>query len=272
MEIKTIVLNEHAALTAMLHTPSTEMTAPAATKRAAMIICPGGAYQYCSARESDPPAIAFLEMGMQVFVLNYSTGANAAGKQPLCELAKAMKLVRENSDAWQIDANKVAVCGFSAGGHLAASLAVHWNDAEVADRCQVCDARQLRPDAVVLAYPVITAGEYAHKESIACVSRECGEAREYWSLEKQVCAQTPPVFLWHTMDDTCVPVENSFLFAASLHKAGVECECHFFASGAHGMSVATEEVSAASKNVHMWLRLCENWLTARFAYEKGEFK
>ena len=266
MRIEKIKLNDEASLTVMLHTPSPRMTSAAATRRAAVIICPGGAYEHCSARESDPPAIAFLEMGMQAFILNYSTGMNAAGKRPLCELAEAVKIVRENSEMWQIDARKIAVCGFSAGGHLAASLAVHWNDPEIMDRCHVQDARLLRPDAVILAYPVITTGEYANQASIARVSRGSRDNLEYWSLEKQVQTHTPPVFLWHTMDDDGVPVENSFLFARSLHRAGVDCECHFFASGPHGMSIATAEVDAASENVHMWLRLCRNWLRERFDF------
>lgn len=260
MDIKIIHLNEKATLTVMLHTASPNMTSLAATKRAAVIICPGGAYEYCSARESDPPAIAFLEMGMQVFVLNYSTGADAAGKRPLCELATAVKIVRDNSHDWQIDPHKILVCGFSAGGHLAASLAVHWNDSEIMERCHVQKADMMRPDAVILGYPVITAGRFAHKDSIDRVSAGNKCDVEYWSLETQIQSQTPPVFLWHTMDDGGVPVENSFLFAKSLHQAGVECECHFFASGPHGMSTATDEVDAASKSVHMWLELCRNWL------------
>lgn len=264
MRIEKIKLNDEAGLTVMLHTPTPEMASTAATKRAAVIICPGGAYEHCSERESDPPAAAFLEMGMQVLVLNYSTGMKAANKRPLCEIAETIKIVRENSERWQIDAHKIAVCGFSAGGHLAASLGVHWNDPEILKRCHVQDARLLRPDAVILAYPVITTGKYANQASIARVSGGSGENLEYWSLEKQVQAQTPPVFLWHTMNDDGVPVENSFLFVRSLHAAGIDCECHFLASGPHGMSIAAAEVDAASENVHIWLRLCHNWLREQF--------
>ena len=126
-----------------------------------------------------------------------------------------------------MDKHKIVVCGFSAGGHLAASLGVHWNDPDIMRRCEVKDAQMLRPDAMILGYPVITAGIFAHRESIQRVSQDCHEDECYWSLETQVTEQTPPAFLWHTMNDPAVPIENSFLFAEQLHQAGVDCECHF---------------------------------------------
>ena len=263
MIVKELQLPEYGTLEMMLHSPSVELNTAYATKRPAIIICPGGAYAFCSARETDPPAIAFLNMGFQVFLLRYPVGKRAGEKRPLFALASAIKLVREYADEWQTDPNRIAVIGFSAGGHLAASLGVHWNDPLLAEYCHVQDSRILRPDAMILAYPVITAGPYAHRESIETVSRGCRESN-YWSLETQVDEQTPPTFLWHTMDDGCVPVENSFLFAESLHKHRVACECHFFQSGPHGLSVATNEVASPSKNVHEWIHLCQNWLTSIF--------
>ena len=162
------------------------------------------------------------------------------------------------------------VCGFSAGGHLAASLGVHWDDPALAERCGVQDASVLRPDAMVLGYPVITAGQYAHRNSIVNVSRASGEPEQYWSLEENVSEKTPPTFLWHTMTDNSVPVENSLLFVQQLHRYGVACECHLFESGRHGMSVATREVDAASRAVHAWVGLCQTWLSARFGPLGGD--
>ena len=132
------------------------------------------------------------------------------------------------------------------------------------------DASVLRPDAMVLGYPVITAGQYAHRNSIVNVSRASGEPEQYWSLEENVSEKTPPTFLWHTMTDDVVPVENSLLFVQQLHRYGVACECHLFESGRHGMSVATREVDAASRAVHAWVGLCQTWLTARFGPLGGD--
>lgn len=270
MEIKQIDIAQNAILTAMLHTPNREMCGKEATRRAAMIICPGGGYGMVSKRESDPPAISFLNMGLQVFVLRYPIKENAGDKAPLEALARAIQIVRNSSEEWQIDPEKIAVCGFSAGAHLAGSLGVHWNDPEILTRCQAKKPEELRPNAMVLCYPVITAGEFSHVGSIQCVSRNCKENLDYWSLETQVDNQTPPTFLWHTMNDPEVPVENSFLFAEALHRCGVPCECHFYEKGYHGMSTATREVNAADESIHTWTALCRNWLSSHFGTLGGE--
>lgn len=118
--------------------------------RPAMVICPGGAYRWRSPREKDSPALEFLSMGYQVFVLEYSCGTEAAGFKPLRQLAGAVAHLRANHEAWQIDPEKIAVLGFSAGGHLAASLGAFWNDPELGFSADV------KPDALVLCYPVIS--------------------------------------------------------------------------------------------------------------------
>ena len=186
MILETIQISQNATLTAILHGPSEEMQSDTALRRPAVVICPGGAYEFCSVRESDAPASAFLNMGLQVFILLYSCGEDAGGKQPLAEAAQSVRLVRERADEWWIDPQKILICGFSAGGHLAASLGVHWDDPALAERCGVQDASVLRPDAMVLGYPVITAGQYAHRNSIVNVSRASGEPEQYWSLEENV--------------------------------------------------------------------------------------
>lgn len=270
MTVETIPISDRAVLTAYLHSASPDLQAPEAVSRAAVILCPGGRYAFCADVERDAPAIAFLNMGLQVFVLDYSVEPFAGDKRPLTELAMAVKLVREHSAEWQVDVHKVAVGGFSAGGHLAASLGVHWDDPQIAARCGLADGEMLRPDALVLCYPVITAGQYRHNASIECVSADCDEPLDYWSLETQVSASTPPVFLWHTVTDKTVPVENSLLFFEQLHAHGVPCEAHFFSEGPHGMSVATREVRHPSAAVHEWVRLCRNWLSARFGPLGGD--
>lgn len=264
MKIIAHTLPGGAQLNAYLHENVLNPEQGEETPRPAMILCPGGGYSFTSPREADPPAMAFLNMGFQVFILYYRVGDQAGNLQPMEDLARSVLWVRENSSAWNIDPCKVAVMGFSAGAHLACSLCVHWDDEELIRRCGAQSGKALRPDAMVLAYPVITAGEFAHQRSIELVSRDCERPREYWSLEKQVNEQTPPAFLWHTMSDASVPVENSFLLAQALHKAGVECECHFFPQGEHGMSVCTREVQTPSATVGMWIPLCRNWLEHRF--------
>ena len=257
-----------ATVTAYLADNLTEMGRDHAL-RPCLVICPGGGYQYCSQREAEPIALHFLPEGFHVFILNYSTEPHRYPTQ-LREAAGCMELIHQNASARHCDVSRIALLGFSAGGHLAASLGVHWDDPALAERCGVQDASVLRPDAMVLGYPVITAGQYAHRNSIVNVSRASGEPEQYWSLEENVSEKTPPTFLWHTMTDDVVPVENSLLFVQQLHRYGVACECHLFESGRHGMSVATREVDAASRAVHAWVGLCQTWLTARFGPLGGD--
>lgn len=260
MDIQTISLPTGATLTAYLHPRSAEMQNPYTASRATLILCPGGGYSMLSDRENVPPAMLFFNMGFQVFVLSYSVGAAAANRRPLEELGRSVQLVRANREAWNIDPNRVAVLGFSAGGHLAASLGVHWNDPVLLERCNAQDARALRPDALILAYPVITDGAFTHAETLQNISAARQEPPHYWALETHVTADTPPTFLWHTMDDACVPVENSILFLQALHRAGVPCECHLYMHGQHGLSVCTGEVDCGQSAAKSWIALCRTWI------------
>ena len=118
--------------------------------RPALVICPGGAYQWRSPREKDPVAFEFLSMGYQVFILEYSTEEKAKNFRPLKELAETVRTIRKNHEEWHIDPEKIAVLGFSAGGHLTASLGAFWNDPELGL------GEDSRPDALILCYPVIS--------------------------------------------------------------------------------------------------------------------
>ncbi len=266
MQVKTFSLKDGATLTAYLHTPSEEMTSSFCTARPAVIVCPGGAYTSLSDREADPPALEFLNMGFQSFILRYHVGAEARHKQSLKDLAQAVLYLRAHAGTLHIDVNKIAVLGFSAGAHLAASLGVHWNDPVIAATCDVTESSLLRPNAMILGYPVITAYQFAHQGSIETVSADCSEPLDYWSLERCVTPQTPPTFLWHTMNDPCVPMENSLLFAQALHAANVPAECHIFPDGPHGMTTCTQEVDTPSVHTRQWLILCEMWLKELFGH------
>lgn len=228
--------------------------------RPAMIVCPGGAYEFTSPREADPVALEFSGMGYNVFIIDYSVKQSAAGYRPLKELAEAVHTVRSNSGVWNIDPAKVAVIGFSAGGHLAASLGILWNDSEIGLPADC------RPDALVLGYPVITTGEYTHGLSSDNVSGGDHVMREKLSLEKRVTSAVPPTFIWHTVDDPTVPVENTLLLINALKRSEVPFEAHLFAHGDHGLSICTVEVETPNPQCHEWVQLCKTWLNDRFEY------
>jgi acetyl esterase/lipase len=224
-------------------------------RRGAVAIFPGGGYAYTSPREAEPVALQFNAAGFHAFVIHYSV-APRRHPQPLLDASRALRVIRENASSWKVRPDMVAACGFSAGGHLAASLGVHW-DAPYVDE---------RPDALILCYPVISAGKFAHRGSFEnLLGPEPGaEAERQASLEFRVDGRTPPSFLWHTYDDASVPVENSLLFARALREKGVPFELHVFPKGRHGLSLATEETDdgtyGADPRVAAWMGLCVEWL------------
>ena len=228
--------------------------------RPALVICPGGAYRWCSPREKDPPAFEFLAMGYQVFILEYSCVEQAAGYRPLRELAETVRVLRQNHEAWHIDPDKIAVLGFSAGGHLAASLGAFWNDPELGLPTEV------RPDALVLCYPVVSTKEFAHEESVRWVTGGDEALREKLHLWDRVTPAFPPTFLWHGGEDASVPPENSLLLAVELKRRGVPLEYHLFGSGVHGISTCTQEVETPDEVCRAWLPLCKTWLNRQFQY------
>jgi acetyl esterase/lipase len=234
----------------------------------AIIICPGGGYGWHSSRESYPIARVFEEAGYRPYILYYSVG-EYLGTAPLEEAAEALRYVRQR----QAEAvAPVFIGGFSAGAHVATSLAVHWNNSLVFPDAKLRPLQ--RPDGCILCYPVISAGTFAHKESInRLVGDAAGKAvpaaapsRDFFSLERQVSPDTPPCFLWHTAADETVPVENSLLFTEALVRQGVEAELHIYPRGVHGMSLATEEVAEREKgrfpdeHIAGWVKECIQWL------------
>ena len=223
-------------------------TMPLAMERPLVLVVPGGGYSHVS----DPVALQFAAAGYHTAVLRYAVGDDAAHGLPLRQLAAAIGLVRQHAAAWHVQPDKIAVCGFSAGGHLALSGAVLDIPGESA---------QPRPDAVILGYPVITAGEFAHRGSfVQLAGSEDAAAQQAFTLEDKVTSDTPPVFVWHTMEDKTVPVENTLLLLAALRRAGVPCEAHLFEKGAHGTSISTAEVDAADPHRAHWVALCLEWL------------
>ncbi len=232
----------------------------------AIVICPGGGYQMVSDREGEPVAKAFFRAGYHVFVLHYAVGAEASGFRPLCQLAATVAHIRNHAGEWLVDEKKVAVCGFSAGGHLAASLGTLYNEKRFLDIWQ--GDPNIRPDAMILGYPVLTADESAHVQSVETVSgaRAGTEAYSWFGLDRHVDKQTPPAFLWHTATDEAVPVENSLRFASALSAAGVPFELHIFPQGGHGMSVCTQEVGTEDAYNGRWVAWSIAWLNRQFSF------
>ena len=211
-----------------LYLRSPDPAMPNALRRPLVLVVPGGGYEHVSAREADPVALQFAAAGYHAAVLTYSVGEGARDYQPLRQLRAAIGLLRQNAERWSILPDRIAVCGFSAGGHLALSGAVLDCPGEAADRSR-------KPDAVLLAYPVITAGEYAHRGSFVQLSGSEDRAEhQRFGLEGKITPDTPPVFVWHTMEDATVPVENTLLLLAALRKNHVPCEAHLFEKGVHG--------------------------------------
>lgn len=212
--------------------------------RPAIIVVPGGGYCSVAPTEGEIVALEFYQKGYNTFVLTYTTNllmSTPLKTQPMKDLSRALRIIRKDACDLKINPNQVAVCGFSAGGHLCGSVTVHYDD--IAEENELYQRYSNRPDATILSYPVITFGEKAHKDSFKALLGADASPEElaYMSLEKHVKETTPPVFLWHTVTDEAVPVENSYLFAESCREKGVAYEQHIFTRGDHGLSLANHE-------------------------------
>lgn len=229
-------------------------------RRPALIVCPGGAYEFLCEREADPPAFAFFAKGYNVFILRYSVGADAAGYRPLRQLAEAVSTVRKNSAEWHIYPDRIAVMGFSAGGHLAASLGVLWHKKGLGlpEDC--------KPNAMILSYPVLNLDEYSHEQSAQNVSGGDSAVRTQLCLDLHVTPQTVPAFIWHAADDPGVPIESTILMIRAMKREGVPFECHIFETGGHGISICNQESDSPRANCAPWVQLCLTWLSTRFQF------
>lgn len=237
-------------------------------KRPLILMCPGGGYEWTSDREAEPIATRFLAMGYHVAILRYSC-APAAYPTALLEVAQAMKLIYDHAEEWNVETDKIFVQGCSAGGHLAASIGTFWHEAWLAEKIGVSND-VLCPAGLILCYPVITSGEYAHRGSFENLLRGqyTDEMLERVSLEKQVTEQMPPVFLWHTYTDDCVPVENSLYLIQAMKKYDIPVEFHMYPLGGHGLSTcdmqgANVDKYGVQEECASWLPLVQTWLAGR---------
>ncbi len=232
-------------------------------KRPAILICPGGGYGHTSDREAEPIAMRYLAAGYHAFVLRYHV-APVRYPVALLEVASAMKIIRDNAIEWNIDEKKVVLNGFSAGGHLACSLSTFWSRDWIAAKIGT-RKEMLQPNGCILAYPVITSGEYAHRGSFDNLLGEQQELLSEVSLEHQVSEDTPPMFLWHTYTDQSVPVENSLLLISALRKHKISAEFHMYPLGGHGLALANEETQMSDgrgfqEECQGWIDLAIRWV------------
>ncbi len=231
-------------------------------KRPLILICPGGGYERTSFREGEPIALHFLSRGYHACVLRYSAAPIHFPTQML-EVGQAFQVIGEHADEWNVDMERIVVQGSSAGGHLAACYGAFWNQGKAED---------MKPKGIMLSYPVITSDPaYAHIGSFENLLGEDYEAyKERLSIEKQVTKDMPPCFIWHTLKDDTVPVENSLMFVTALHKAGISAELHIFPEGEHGLSLASKIVERADgrgvqEECAQWIHLADRWLERLFA-------
>ena len=229
--------------------------------RPAMLVIAGGGYGFVSPREKECVALAYVSQGFAAFTLEYSVAPISFPAQ-LIEGAMAMAYIRENAAKLAVKPDKIAAVGFSAGGHLTGMLATCFDRAEVKAALKE-KAALVRPDAVILSYPVITGGEKAHRGSFDNLCGDNAELVDALSLENCVTEKSSPAFIWATADDNAVPSENSLFMALAYKTAGVPFELHIFESGVHGLSLATEETGGINEPVQKWVSLSVTWLKTR---------
>ncbi len=223
----------------------------------AIIICPGGGYGgLASAHEGFKVAQEFNKIGVTAFVLKYRLPSDSIMVDktigPLQDAQRAIQMVRQDAAKWGVNPNRIGIIGFSAGGHFAATAGTHFNKAVIDNK----DNISVRPDFMMLIYPVITFGEKAHVGSRENLIGKTAsqELVDLYSNEKQVTTNTPPTFIVHAEDDNVVPVENALLMYEALLKNKVKAEMHLFPAGGHGFGL----INPTSKG--LWFDWAKIWM------------
>ncbi len=213
-------------------------------KRPGILIFPGGGYSMCSNREAEPVAMHFLAMGYNTFILRYSLKENSNFPQPLDDANEAFKMIQDNADEWLVDKEKIAVCGFSAGGHLAAALGTMGT---------------IRPAAMILGYPCIT-GDICNELRVL-YNNDCVP-----TIDDKVDDKTPPAFIFADSGDGLVPIGSSITFADALKKHNIPYEMHLYTEGGHGFATADYVTcdGAYEWDSYDWFEKCKKWLYKLF--------
>lgn len=243
-----------------------------------VLIVPGGGYDHYGQREQESIAIKMNSLGFHAAVLHYSLAPDMKFPEPVLDLAEAVAFIRNNAKKWNIDDQKIIISGFSAGGHVAATLGAYWNTKLFSTFTKLAP-HQIRPNALILNYPVITADErFSHKGSIKnltqnlskdeistlCSITDTENINNLLSIEKHITKDFPPSFIWHTLQDEAVPPENTIQLVSSLKEAGIDFEYHLFNRGKHGLALSSPETanpdgSNAEKECEVWPELFKNW-------------
>ncbi len=227
---------------------------------AGVLVIPGGGYQGVASGHEGVDVMNWLNArGYSAWMLHYAVAEDKRPgpllSLPLEQAQRALRWIRAHAMEWKVEPSHIGVWGFSAGGHLTSTLATHWDEGQKnGDEIERWDSR---PAFQVLGYPVITMGEKTHGGSKHNLlgDNPSPELVEKYSNELQVNAQTPPAFLFHTADDSAVPIENSLEYFKALHKNGVKAEMHVYQHGPHGVGLAQNDI-----NLKTWPTLLENWL------------
>lgn len=231
-----------------------------------VLVVPGGAYRFTSDRESEPVALAFCGKGFHAAVLRYSIDPSHF-PESLCELSQTVAWIRDHAAEYSIDPDRIYVVGFSAGGHLAGSLGVYWNT-DFLHRLTGLTAEQIKPDRMILCYPVTKSGAHAHRGSVEHLMgvKDGSVYIDEFDLPSHVCADTPPCFIWTSITDAIVPMENTLVFADALRKNRIPFEMHVFSEGPHGAALSNwitdedETHGMVNPVTEQWLDLCCDWL------------
>ncbi len=233
---------------------------------ACMLVIPGGGYSHVSHQEGPPVAGWLNSLGISAVVLEYSVSSNEGPgtyPRPQQQALYAMRWLRANATALNINPNKIGVIGFSAGGHLAACVSHGFDrDDWLLDPDACLDGVSARPDASILAYSVLSASSlHMHRGSM----QNLFGAHLDTDIQKSVCWENnvhphgPATFLWHTAEDTVVPVENSYQMGIALQKEKIPHELHVFPKGAHGIGLGTIDTRRQG-SAEQWRFLAERWL------------
>lgn len=214
--------------------------------RNAILVIPGGAYGcVCSEREGEPVAMAFMPYGYNAFVLHYSVSSNSDKTFPsqLIQASMAMKHIKDHAEEYNINPDKVFVTGFSAGGHLTASLGIMWNKKEIYEAIDMPYGYN-KPTGIMPIYPVITSeSAYINLlsfQNLLGSTEVTKEMMDVVSLEKHVTMDSSPAYIVHTSNDEGVHVKNSMLLANAYIEAGMTVELHIYPDGPHGMALGNK--------------------------------
>ncbi|MGM9682231.1 MAG: alpha/beta hydrolase [Eubacteriales bacterium] len=222
-----------------------------------VVVLPGGGYSNRAAHEGEPIAKFFNSRNMHAVVVDYRVAPNRF-PTGLCDAQRAIRLLRANAQEWKIDPQRIVSCGFSAGGHLAASVALYDDMLPEDWKRDDADGYSCVSNGAILAYSVIAIdGEFGHVGSGKNLLGEERFEREAsdFALQNKVCADSPKFFLWHTSNDSCVNVKNSLVFAEHLRDSGIEFEMHIYPDGNHGLGLALQKPDAKA-----WAGLAADWI------------